>query len=150
MDTVSTWAAVLSSLAAVFGLVYAGYQFHQNARITRQAMYLTWLDKYLHLKELVVTHPELNNIYTQQINPSQLSARQTHYIFSIFAFSEALYQTDQIRSFPGDIPGANWENYILHQIRNPTVNGLWKEQTQDPQASDFANEFIQWVNSRLL
>ncbi len=149
MDTVATWCAVASSLAAVAGLVYAGYQFRQNGRATRQSMYVTWLDKYLHLKELVLTHPELDDIYTQEINPRQLSGRQKHYIFSVIAFCEALYQTGQIESFPSEVPGATWKNYIVHQIGNPTVNGVWKQETQSPQESDFTNEFIEWVNGKL-
>lgn len=147
--TAATWAAVISSLAAVAGLCYAGYQFSLNARAARPVMYVTWLDKYLHLKELLITHPELDDIYTQQIEPGRLSSRQKHYIYSVIAFCEALYQTDQINSFPSDIPGASWENYIVHQLENSTINGLWKEETQDPHASDFTDEFIQWANCKL-
>ena len=147
--TVATWAAVVSSVAAVCGLIYAGYQFRQNTRTTRQSMYVMWLDKYLHLKELIVEHPDLDDIYTQQIDVNRLSSRQKHYLFCVIAFCEALYQTDQIESFPDAIPGASWENYIVHQIGNPTVNALWVQETQDPQESDFTTEFIEWVNGKL-
>lgn len=78
MDTVSTWTAIISSLAAVGGLFYVGRQFHKNAQTTRQAMYVTWLDKYLHLNELILTHPKLRDIYTGKIAPSDLSAEQRH------------------------------------------------------------------------
>jgi len=149
-----TIASVVSSLAAVAGLIYAAIQIKRNSEITRlntittrQTMYVAWLEIYLHLKELVLTHPELDDIYKNNIQPTKLLAKQKHYIYSVIAFCEVLYQTDQIDSFPSEIPGASWKNYIIHQMGSPTIKTLWDLETNKSKSSDFTDEFISWVNN---
>ena len=144
----AVWASVIASVCAVIGLFYAGYQFSAISRTTRQSMYVSWLEKYLRLKELVLEHPELDDIYRKDISPCDLSPRQRHYIFSIIAFCEAIFQTGQVQSFPKEVPGSSWENYIVHQLSTPTIKLLWSAATSSPDC-DFTPEFVSWVNPKL-
>lgn len=111
-------------------------------------MYASWLERYLRLKELVIEFPELNDLYTRPIRPDDLSSRQRHYAFSIIAFCEAIYQTDQVQSFPKEVPGASWENYIVHQLSSPSIRGLWEKDIAAPD-TDFTKEFVDWIKPKL-
>lgn len=74
--TVAAVAAVASAAFAGGGLIYAGYQIGQQVKVTRIQIYMSWLDKYFHLKELLIDNSDLQRINKTHIHLDDLSAQQ--------------------------------------------------------------------------
>lgn len=153
MCEILKWAPFISAAASTGALIFVGLQYRTNNRLNRRNSYLSLLQNFFNLNQMVIKEPTLSLIYSTQIETKDLKPEQKYYIFSVISLCEAIFLLNEVRPFPLQIPDSSWEGYIINQINTKTIKDLWNSIEKDiadgKMKREFSLEFVNWVNSRI-